>query len=206
MSLPGNTLSMVPVLGSFLGAQRLPNSDFIDYEDGPIHLQDPSAGAQFQIWRIRYVNDTIYLGAPNTPEHPIFVKRCLTTVNLAFDQNGRYVLIYLFNSELHIYWYDTTVARYADIILDTGVTSARITLDDKRKWQLANSQLILGYTKNNNLYLRQQSDRFMVAYLMQRDIGGPLLRIGLTRHYRFQFLLGAHPVDTYVATMPWGDL
>ncbi len=199
--MPDKQCSSQAIVSQYRGADRLPFDGRYDYEDGPIYIQDTSQGLQVQIWRARIFGDTIYLTSPNTPEFPVLTRRGIEEASLAFDQNGRYLISFLIRGNLYLYWHDPVIQEYAQTFLDSEVTSARITLDDKRRLQRDASEVILAYTKNNSLYYRGQLDRYQVPYLLQSGIAGRLMRVGMNSHYRLQFIFQAQPYGDYSCTI-----
>ncbi len=179
----------------------LPYTDTCDFEEGPIHLQDPSQGLQYQIWRARIVADTVYITSATTPETPVITVRGIQEVSLAFDQNARSVVLYLVQGNMWLYWHDPTIQQYTHTLLETGVISPRASLDDKREMQRDNSEIILAYVKDGNLYYRGQRDRYQIPYLLQTGVAGRLMRIGMNINYRFQFIFQAQPYGDYSCTI-----
>ncbi len=196
-----DAFSFEPVVSKFKGADALPFTPSVDYEDGPIHIQDTSEGLQYQIWRARIVADTVYITSATLAETPVMTVRGIEEISLAFDQNGRHLLTYLVNEGVWLYWYDPILQRYAHLLIEVGAISPRITLDDKRTLQRSSSEIILAYVKNNNLYCRSQLDRYQITYLLQEVVGGRLLRIGMNSVYRMQFIFQAQPYGDYSCTV-----
>jgi hypothetical protein len=199
-------LSLTPVLGRFIGAQRLPNTDTVAYEDGPIALQDPSQGNLYQVWRMRYVNDTVYMACATVTEFPLFTLRGITALSFTFDQNARYLMTYCVDNTVYLWWFDPILNRYDQALLVVGGAYPRITLDDKRKSQEGVSQVVLAYIRAGNLCCRVQQDRYGIEYVIQTQVKGRLIKMGMTNQYRLQFLFEANTEDEYSATFPWGDV
>lgn len=185
----GDLLSYPVVPVPFAGAGRFPTTDTLEYQDGPQAISDPFQGHRVQVWRMRYLKEQVWLTAPNHVEQPLFAVRNLQACSFTFDQNARPLVAYLVDGELRLYWFDPTPGVYVHTLLDDGVDSVRIRLDDVRPELIGNSDVILAYTKNNNLLCRIQRDRYTEPYVLQEGIGGKLLQTGMNRHYRFQFLL-----------------
>ncbi len=193
--------SSVPVISFYSKAKVLPFSNLISYEDGPIYIQDTSMGLGHQIWRGRLVGDTFYLTSPTTPETAIMTVRGITEISFTFDQNGRYVVAYLVENALWLYWFDPISSKFIHTFLEAEVISPRVSLDDYRPLQLSVSNIILAYVKNNNLYCRVQEDRYLIPYLLEEKIGGRLMRIGMNINYRFQYVFQAQPYNDYSCTV-----
>ncbi len=197
----GVQCSSTPVIAFYSKAKVLPFSNLISYEDGPVYIQDTSMGLGHQIWRGRLVGDTFYLTSPTTPETAIMTVRGITEISFTFDQNGRYVVAYLVGSVLWLYWFDPAVNEFIHTPLDSDVISPRISLDDYRPLLLSSSNIILAYVKNNNLYCRVQEDRYQIPFLVEEDIGGRLMRIGMNINFRFQYVFQALPYEDYSCTV-----
>lgn len=206
--LPDDRLSTSPVLAPFIASAKLPGvSDVVSYSDGPIYIQDPQKGMRYQIWRARLINNRVSLTSATTPEFELFSVRCITSISLAFDQNGRYLILYLTDvGDLRLFWYSPIVGGYTDELLDTVVSSCRMALDDKRASQISVSQVIIGYVKEHNLYFRQQADRYLVPYLLQEGVKGTLIQIGMNAANRFQFLFEQNPFPIYEDPWPAGAI
>ncbi len=198
--LPEGSISYLVIPAPFVGAARLPTTDYLDYEDGPIAIQDPYSGLDYQVWRLRLVGDSLWLTAPNTPEFVFLTIRGLTCLSLAFDQNARPLIAYLLNDVLMLYWYDSQLPGYVHTQFDSGVSSVKIRLDDKRQAFSGSSDVLLSYAKGDTLYCRVQRDRFNTPYVIQQGIGGRLMQAGLNNQWRFQWLLQMTPYTDYAYT------
>ena len=200
--IPENRMSLYPVITDLVGSDRFPITDILEYEEGPIHLQDITQGLQYHIWRIRVVGDDVYVTSPTTPETKLFNNPRITQVSLTFDQNARYVVAYILdNTDLWLYWYDPTLQRFAHTFIESGVRDVRITMPDKRAFQIDSSDIGMFYTKGDVLYARWQIDRYGVKQELQRGIAGRLMRVGMNKHYRLQFIFQAQPYETYSCTL-----
>lgn len=188
--LPDNELSSSPVPAVFIGGRALPVRDTVDYELGGIALNDPSEGLQYQIWRARIESEgaEIIIDAQNVDPFVLIAGVNITEVSISFDQNMNPVVAYVEDGTPKLYWYDSTVpgmvtTSFADIV------TPRVSMDDKRKSQSQNNDVIFAYMKNSNLYMRMQRDRYSVEYLLAEDIDSPgLIKIGMSRQNRFQFM------------------
>lgn len=199
--IPEKKCSALSIAAKYKGADMLPYTDTCDFEEGPIHLQDPSQGLQYQIWRARIVADTVYITSATKPETPVITVRGIQEVSLAFDQNARYVVLYLVQGNMWLYWHDPAIQQYTHTLLETGVISPRASLDDKREMQRDNSEIILAYVKDGNLYYRGQRDRYQIPHLLQTGVAGRLMRVGMNANYRLQFIFQAQPYDIYSCTL-----
>lgn len=204
--LPENRLSTYPVPSPFIGAGLLPNSDTVDYVDGPVGVQNTDGGLRNQKWRARLINADVSLVSPNTPEFVIATIRCCRVISLAFDQNARYLLAYLIDDVMWLYWYDPLLLEYTHMQLATGVSSLRMSLDDKRMSQSSTSQILLVYVQDGDLYYRKQADRYGVPYLLQTGVAGRIIKVGMNKGNRFQILFEKNPFPVYEDPYPAGTI
>jgi hypothetical protein len=187
-------LSNPPISGLFRGARALFVSPTRDYEDGGIALNDPSQGHLYQRWRCRIFGDYVVLDAEEVLPQVLFVGAELTECSIAFDQNMRPVLAVVEAGQPKLQWYDTSVGEQVITFLDPDVVTPRVTLDDKRPGQTGNSDIILAYVRLGALYYRQQSDRFLIEYLLDTGPHTGINKIGMNKHFRLQFsMMGVAP-------------
>ncbi|WP_444931500.1 hypothetical protein ACJJIF_06910 [Microbulbifer sp. SSSA002] len=191
MALPENSLSTLAISAPFVGGAALPVRDITDYETGGIAIRDSSEGLQYQVWRARILNDgtDIVLDAREVDEFTLISGSDITEVSLAFDRNMYPVIAYVEAGTAKLNWYDSSAAE--QVTTDwPGIITPRVTLDDKRQLQSAASDVIFAYLKDGHLYYRQQRDRFETEYLLQADVDSDgLIKIGMNRQHRLQFLL-----------------
>jgi hypothetical protein len=189
--LPNAVLSSVPLPAAFLAPRELmreaPATGLRDFHYGGVAVGDPSLGISYQLWTAIALNGTIYLEAPNTPRFALLPGVGAVWVALAFDQNARVFVAYAdVNGNASYYWFDTLLPGYRTSTLSGVVPRVFAALDDKRPVEIATSDVILAYRRNDNFYFRAQRDRFGVEY----DLGaapGLMTQIGMNRVNRFQF-------------------
>lgn len=189
--MPSNSLSSTAVASRFAGARAKSITKLLDYEDGGIAIQDPSAGLLYQAWRARLINDKVWVDAPNTEEFVMFSAPGMTEISLTFDQSMRPALAYVQDGVSKIWWYDSGVDRMEITEIGTGIITPRITLDDKRVIASGNNQnndIILAYVRNEKLCYRQQRERFLVERVLASGIKTGLIKVGLNRQLRLQFM------------------
>lgn len=189
--LPDGRLSTVKVPAqSILGGRSLESSLKIDHEDGPIDLNDPSEGLFYQIWAGQVYDGGIFLFSDLVERQDILEQLNITEMSFTFDQNGRPTVVYIQYGLAKIWWYDSTVPGMVTTAIGSGVISPKVILDDKRQTQTDSSDIILGYIRNENLYYRQQRDRFGVEYLLATGVVGRLQKLGMGNNLRLQFIVG----------------
>lgn len=174
--LPDNELSTRTFAGSFKYPDGIVlNKLTEDYEMGGVALQDPSQGLQFQPWFAYWdaADNTVYtkpgiIGAPIA----LFTEAEVFELGFTFDQNMRWVgATFTNDGTFRLRWYDTSVGNYVITTL-TGLTSFRVSHDDKRMIpvQIGITDVLLTYIKDNNLYVRNQRERFTVEHLLASDL------------------------------------
>lgn len=193
--IPEESLSTTPVDGDYLYPAGLYTTPTQDYELGGVAIQDTSEGLEVQGWFCYLDPDTdkIYL-CPVDSVTPIEIAEQVGVIELsvAFDQSMRWVLALLLESgDLKFYWYDTVIADYT-ITTFTDIVSVKTTLDDKRPLQILrdNTDVILTYIKSdNNLYYRQQRDRYEIEYLLYEDCppNNRISNFGMTSQNRLKW-------------------
>ena len=201
--MPDNRLSTRPIKGAFLFPENVRSPPLYDREYGGIAIQDPSEGLLFQVW-LGYWNaadSTVYVepslvGAPVALfTEPDVVEFCFT-----FDQNMRWSTATRNSSNvLRHRWYDTAVEAYV-ITEYPGVSSVRLTLDDKRGTQvrLGVSDIILTYVRASQVRWRIQRDRFLTEYTYSGFTVPDDIRIthfGMNKINRLQWRLGPRRVN-----------
>lgn len=153
-------------------------------------MSDPSKGLMAKKWRMRYINGEFILDAPSTAPEVVYVASQVQDFSFTFDQNMKLFLTFTDDTGAWYWWYDATVLDYVLVSLPAGTVTPKCSLDDKRFHQIYTSDIILAYVRAGGLYYVQQRDRFGVEYLLQSDIGGRLVQVGMNRIWRFQFEIG----------------
>lgn len=190
--LPGNVASSFAISGAFLPPDDKVTSLVIDYERGGIALNDTSRGIDYQEWSCFVASngqDIQVQGETGSPV-TIFQQTGVSSLSLAFDQNMRPFVAYTVGTSVFLRWYDTLVANFVTTEY-TGIRDPRLALDDKRVTQIANSDVIFGYIKDDKLCYRQQRDRFLTERILRTGVTANqrLRNVGMARNLRFQFEL-----------------
>lgn len=186
--LPQGRLSTINILSPLIGGRAnsiLPN---IDYEDGPIALENSSQGLKAQIWRGQVTDLGVFLEDAGGNRFDVLSELNITEMSFTFDQNAKPIIVYVQYAQIKLWWFDTTVNSRVTTNFGAGILSPKVFLDDKRPMSSSSSDIILGYIKNKNLYYRQQRDRYQVEYLLATDVGGSLKKIGMGSNLRLQFV------------------
>lgn len=185
---PDNRLSTTLVAGPYTYPYNLvPPNKRTAYSLGGVALNNPSQGLKVQLWTAVAQETHIEIFSENQP-NPVQIlgQPDAGDLTLAFDQNMNPALSYVQYGMAKLYWFDTFLNQYVITDFPLAVTP-RITLDDKRELQTSKSDIILGYVKNENLYIRLQRDRFLNEYLQKEAVSGRLENMGLNTGNRMQF-------------------
>ena len=193
--LPGNVKSSITIAGKFYNPDDLVINDLTDFEYGGVALNDASHGLQVHPWVLTYV-DTAVTVTPikETPSERVpqvlFERAGITSLSLAFDQNMKPTVAFEYQGDIWLWWYNSVVEDHVFESYGKG-RCPRVTLDDKRPSQTANSDVIFAYIREDKLCYRQQRDRFGQEFIMRENVSQQtrLKNIGLTDKMRFQFEL-----------------
>lgn len=192
--LPDHTLSSQAVQYTFKEPSGIiTNSRLVCWERGGLAIQNTSMGVDFQNWKgicTAGGSCSIQAGELGAPVH-LFDEPGTVEFSFCFDQNMRWQAANIVGTNLIFRWYDPTIPGYTSTTY-ADVVSAKLTLDDKRdlEVQLGKSDVLLTYIKsNNNLYFREQRDRYLVEYLLQSNLPAKTLitNFGMTLANRVQW-------------------
>lgn len=198
----GNVFTSNPIVSPFLAPRNVANTSLLtDTEQGGIGISNPSQGLQYQTWTC-FVDSTsagnVYLSAPNTPPTLILTIPGVTQVSFTFDQNMHPFLAFTQSGNARFYWFDESIPGFTTTTLPTGAVSPRASLDDKRAFQINSgvTDILLFYVLNNNLLMRQQRDRYTIAYTMATNLntqylGNTVFQVGMNQGMRFQVQMHA---------------
>lgn len=188
MAMPQNVLSSTPVPRAFIGARALASHERVDYEEGPIAIQDVTQGLQAQRWRMRLIDGQFWLDSPAVPEFVAFNAPGSSELSFTFDQQGRLVLVYVQNGQPKLYWYDSALPGFTVTNLPSDVVTPKVILDDKRFTQVHISDVILQYVRGGQLKMRMQRDRFLIEYDLSAGPWTGIAKFGFNRGLRLQTL------------------
>jgi len=193
MALPLNSLSQVAIYYAWLGPDQPDPQPLIDYDLGGIALNDNSAGLQYQIWEFTAVGKQVYVQAPNTtgPTLLFTTDDTISIVRGTFDQNMNPMVAYLKGSQWYFWWFDTVSHSMVTSLLPADVTSCTVAFDDRRTLESNLSDVLIFYTRNENLYYIRQRDRYNTEYLLRASVHATLVRTDMSAIYRMQFKMQA---------------
>lgn len=194
MAIPQNRMSTQPVLDDYLEPDdRARPFMSVDYEDGPIALNDPSAGLSYQPWTMSYNSLTgDFTVTPETTGSPSVVYNTPNVIQLSFcfDNNGHVNISYQKDDDTaYLYWYDTLAAGWVTSLLAAGTNFPVLSLDDKRTTQTQANDMLLWYTRQQpdlswNLYKREQRERFETEQLMATGVYPYTIKAGMHKGLR----------------------
>lgn len=158
------------------------------WDNGGVALNDPSEELTKYVWKAWTDGTTITVKRDDLDTyHVVLMDTNITEINLTFDQNMRPCIAYVANGISKLYWYDTQQSMQ---VIDeyAGIRSPRVSLDDKRRFNVANSDIIFAYQKGDTLCYRLQRERFTVERVLVTNPKKRLLwRIGMGQGNRFLF-------------------
>lgn len=166
------------------------------YEKGGVALYDPTQGLDNYVWHSwveankETGDSTIFIKRDDLTDKVAFLTdKKISEIDLTFDQNMNPCLVYVADNVPKLYFYDTQLGEYTTIILH-DIQQPRISLDDKRAFNISQSNIVLAYMRDKSLYMRLQQDRFGIEYHLKTfDDTKILHRIGMGKSNRFLFAL-----------------
>ena len=183
--MPQNKLSQDVSTTEFLNKERV--SDLLDFELGGIALQDVSSGLSVKDWSCYYLDNQIILDDGEGFTKSVLTIEGVTQLSFCFSISMIYYIAYTNQDGCFLYWYDTTINDYSTLKLPDGTENPQLSLDERRSFNLNNSDVILSYTNGNSLICRNQRDRFGTEYVLSNETKGKLLQSGIAKNGRFCF-------------------
>ncbi|WP_296193622.1 MULTISPECIES: hypothetical protein [unclassified Psychrobacter] len=158
------------------------------WDNGGVALSDPSEDLTKYVWQAWTDGTTITVKRDDLDTyHVVLMDTNITEIDLTFDQNMRPCIAYVANGISKLYWYDTQQAKQ---VIDEypAIRNPRVSLDDKRRFNVSQSDIIFAYQKGDTLCYRVQRERFTIERVLATNTKKRLLwRIGMGRNNRFLF-------------------
>lgn len=158
------------------------------WDNGGVALSDPSQDLTKYVWQAWTDGATITVKRDDLDTYQVVLMDSnITEIDLTFDQNMRPCIAYVANGISKLYWYDTFQAKQ---VIDEypAIRNPRVSLDDKRRFNVSQSDIIFAYQKGNTLCYRVQRERFTIERVLVTNTKKRLLwRIGMGRNNRFLF-------------------
>lgn len=194
MAMPDGVFSSQAIPTTFVGGRVGRVQKDLDFEYGPIAIQDPSKGSQYQIWRASLQNGLIYLSAPNTLEYVYLDLPNITEFSFTFDQNANIIFTYVQDGVVKLRWWDTSIGAYTITEFQGDNITPRITLDDKREMQRGISDVVLFYVKairnaagnitDGALCKRVQRERYLIENVVATEVTDGIIKCGMLNNWR----------------------
>lgn len=159
----------------------------VDYERGGLALFDTARGVMYQDWRARWdqVTHEVVLSSENGFSRVMFSSLGLTQLALTFSVAMNPYFAYTERGVTWLRWFDSTFSEEKILIPDAS--QPRLTLDDKRPFNVSRADVVLIYLKGRQLCKRYQRERFLTEHIMANDVDGTRLgRVGMTTGMRVQ--------------------
>lgn len=187
--IPGGQFTNPPLPGDFLPPLNAAYRPMRFTCMGGDEIGDSSKGRLFREWTAVCDGIETALYSTKNPSVAAFTLGTpgATSVSLAFDNNMTPVIAWTDFSGAKIYFYDP-VSMGVVVTEFLGVQSCRLCVDDARDFYNADSDVIFGYTKNNNLYYSRQRDRYQSEILIGLTTH-KLIKLGMNTGNRLQFEL-----------------
>jgi hypothetical protein len=188
--LPFDYLSPTVKSADFQYGDSLGTTNLLDYEMGGTALNDPSNGLLVKLWKIQVVGDDVVISATDVAESTLFTASNITEISFTFDQNMNPFVAFVQSGQAKYYWYDPSLSSYQTVSMASTVKYPRVCMDDKRPdmTTLDKNDIILAYINNGNLYYRMQRERFLTERLLASSVTGKLIKIGMNKGNRLQFM------------------
>lgn len=142
------------------------------------------------MWRYFYENNTVKLQRIDA-DHQIDLEVIpgITQLSLTFNQSLVPTYTYVQNGTTYLKWFDTADQTYKTTNFGSTFRSPRVVLDIKDKLSTV-SDVLFFYMKNNTeLCVRYQRDRFSTEYVLNTMTPHTILRVGMNKLNRIQFLM-----------------
>lgn len=159
------------------------------YELGGVALNNPNEGLESYVWFLWTDSNNIFLKRLDSDEViTVITAPNISEVDFTFDQNMRGYYTYVSNGIVHFNWYDTEKAAQVTTVMPANIKHGRLSLDDKRKFNILNSDIIFAYQKNTELVYKLQREKFLIEHTAAVSKDKRILwRIGMGVNNRFLF-------------------
>lgn len=126
-----------------------------------------------------------------------------TFLDCTCDQLSRLWLCYIVGGDLYLYWYDPVTSQFENKYI-APANSCALFLDDQRYWAnvAGNSRVIMVYSNDTELRMRDQLDRFEEdSYLYAMREGEVISSAGMNIKYRVQITLTGVTLESLPADL-----
>ena len=160
------------------------------WEVGGEYLNNVGEGLLKYTWFAWTDNENIYIKREDLDNViKVLSDIDITEIDVTFDQNMNICVAYVSNNISKLYWYDAQQSKQVTTIYPVNIKRPRVSLDDKRAFNISSSDIIFGYQRDEHLCYRLQRDRYSKEYIIATDLKVKriLWRIGMGRDNRFLF-------------------
>lgn len=189
------TLSSSPVKSDWVEKQNQRNDPLIDWEMGGAVLNQPLSNRYTHNWRLWSDGTTVFINRDDLSETTVvFSGAGITSVSLAFDQVMRPHVAYVEQGRAKFYFWETLSNSFQHMDLPVEAKYPRTGSDDKRPFFIGLDDVLVAYMKDDNLFVRWQSERFLQEHQMAANTGKRMLvQLGMNNQNRMQFRLSREP-------------
>lgn len=202
--MPLNELSSSAFVAGFEDPVKSPSERDLmrAWERAGVYLNDTSKGLNYKLWTLEAIlnKDTALYDvivsapggvSPTEQNRVLFSMADIASVDLAFDQNMNPVVAYMQGANASYYWYDPVEAGYVHSSLPAGCYDIRCTMDERRNFNIENSDVTLAYLRAGNLCVRYQRNRYDSELILIGSLGAQarLVSVARNRALRLQWHL-----------------
>lgn len=192
--MPLNKLSQITVYYAWRGPPQNDPGLLIDTDIGGIGLNNNTLGLDVQLWTFTAIDSQVFVSAANTGGDTLLLtadEGKIEEVLGTFDQNMQPMVAYRVGVQWYYHWFDSVTHGFITSQLPVGTSSCRVAFDDRRKNQSPNTDIMIFYTLNANLYMRVQRDRYQIDYLLRESVHATLIRVDMNAVNRMQLKMQA---------------
>ena len=202
--LPSNQLSNVPISGDWYYHEDSPAGSGVAYTEGGPVLLSPADGTLGTTWRLKLKNNKyVYLESLTYPETLIHTGTSISWISIAFDVLMNPAYIWVDQGETFLSWYDSAIPGRTITSFGFGLVTPTIDLDVKKQMHSEYADIIFAYLKaDKKLYYRQQRERYTIERLLDDGPYVSIVRTGMNKLNRFQFMLIPYIEPTGACDIP----
>lgn len=178
--------SLIDLQGSFVEQQNRRTRPLIDYERGGLVLNSSNDNLQEVMWTAECIDNTVYVYRDGVERVAVLTDVGITQIALAFDQTMRPHIAYMSEGVCKFYWFDTQINDMRTTVF-ADATTPRLCMDEKRPYYTSRSDVLLSYKKGMDLVVRVQRERFQIEHVIDTNIPGDLISVGMNNKNRLQW-------------------
>jgi hypothetical protein len=164
-----------------------------DFQRGGYGIGDTTESHYYTIWKAWLDGNDIYCQREDEVGAPYLITSAvgITEISFCFDQLMRPYVAYVASGQSSLYYFDTIANSF--VVMDLpGVTSPKLTLDDKSKYGSSASDVTIFYMRSREVQYRLQRDRFGVEYVFagalpqKAGVAERIGKLGMDRGWRLR--------------------